>query len=1475
MALALKDRVKETTTTTGTGTVTLAGAAAGFQSFAAVGDGNQTFYAIVDSTSGDWEVGIGTYTSSGTTLSRTTVVSSSNAGSLVNFGAGSKDVFVTYPSSRAVYLDAAGSAVTTLDIGTLGTSTANISTANITAGTVATAPVNNTDIVNKEYADAIASGIHFHEAVNLATTAALPANTYNNGTSGVGATLTGNANGALSVDSTLTIVADRILVKNEVAGANNGVYVVTQVGSAGTPYILTRSTDMDSVGTGVDQIDEGDFFLVTGGTANVNTAWVQQTPPPITIGTTPLVFQQFSAPITYTAGTGLSESPSYTFNIANIGTAGTYGSASSVPVITTNAQGQVTGVTPTAISISGAAVSGNISGSAGSVANALTAGTYLTSGGTFDGSAARTFAVDATDVNTASKVVARDASGNFSAGTITATLSGAATSATTATNLAGGAANRIAYQTGAGATTFAVAPTASNQVLNWNGSAFTWSAGTISGIALGSNLATLTFGTYLTGTSYNGSTAVTLATNATNANTASTIVARDASGNFTAGTITAALNGNASTATSATSATSATTATNLAGGSAGTVPYQSAAGTTAQLAAGTSGQVLRSNGAAAPSWVNGTISGVSLGNNLNTLTMNVSGTGLSGSNTYNGSGAATFTVTSNATNANTVSTIVARDSNGDFLAGGINTARGLTDVSGFDGVSTSNSSLRVANPGGASYYSSNPAGAIEIKLPASATGSMFRMTVRVFTYDGQSFDICCGAYIYSGGVANQFAYMLTGSRAALNTRWGWDGSRHSFFIGNIGDSWQFPVVSVTDVQAGYQNYAASNWQAGWTVTVNNSSYGTVLAGPTLTTFLATTATTVTNLAGGSAGTIPYQSAAGTTVQLAAGTSGQVLRSNGAAAPSWLTATNANTANAIVARDSNGDFNAGAINITRGLTSDPSGSQALRVVSPGSASFYTSFASGALQIQLPSALGTGQTMLRMRISVWTFDGQSFDIFAGAYLYNLGVINNFAYMLTGSRPALNTRWGWDGSRWSFFIGDIGNTWSYPVVNVTDVQVGYQSYTTSIWTSGWNIQANNSSYGSVYAGPTLTTSLATTATTATTASNLAGGSAGTIPYQSAAGTTVQLAAGSSGQFLRSNGAAAPSWAAVSVAAATPSVLGTVYAKQDTSSSYQAFGYLALNSVTSGTFNTAVGQQALQNITSGNQNTAVGHQSIFSASSSGGANNTAIGYQTLWSNSSGSNNLAGGLQALYNNTTGSSNIAEGFRALYTNTTSSYNLGIGYEALYNLNSSSSGFNTVVGYNAGRAATQSSFCSIFGTYTAQNITSGSNNTVIGTYAGNGLTTGSGNVIIGSLNSSGSVSTPFNVTTESNRVVIGTASTTNAYVQVAWTVMSDARDKTDFAPVPHGLDFVTKLKPTAYRFKESRDATEGHGPLRYGFKAQDILELEGDNPVVIDAGTPEKLYFNDQNLLAILVKAVQEQQVIIDQLKADVAALKGN
>jgi hypothetical protein len=103
MALVLKDRVKETTTTTGTGTLTLAGASTGFQSFAAIGDGNTTYYAINDLTTGEWEVGLGTYTASGTTLSRDSILESSNSGSAVDLAAGTKFVFVTYPAEQAAF----------------------------------------------------------------------------------------------------------------------------------------------------------------------------------------------------------------------------------------------------------------------------------------------------------------------------------------------------------------------------------------------------------------------------------------------------------------------------------------------------------------------------------------------------------------------------------------------------------------------------------------------------------------------------------------------------------------------------------------------------------------------------------------------------------------------------------------------------------------------------------------------------------------------------------------------------------------------------------------------------------------------------------------------------------------------------------------------------------------------------------------------------------------------------------------------------------------------------------------------------------------------------------------------------------------------------------------------------------------------------------------------------------------------------
>ena len=127
MALVVKDRVRETTTTTGTGTITLGGAATGFQSFSVIGDANTTFYTIQLSNTNEWEVGIGTYTLSGTTLSRDTILESSNSGSAVNFSAGTKDVFVTYPAEKAIYL---GNLPTKMVVTKRDTTTADVALAN-------------------------------------------------------------------------------------------------------------------------------------------------------------------------------------------------------------------------------------------------------------------------------------------------------------------------------------------------------------------------------------------------------------------------------------------------------------------------------------------------------------------------------------------------------------------------------------------------------------------------------------------------------------------------------------------------------------------------------------------------------------------------------------------------------------------------------------------------------------------------------------------------------------------------------------------------------------------------------------------------------------------------------------------------------------------------------------------------------------------------------------------------------------------------------------------------------------------------------------------------------------------------------------------------------------------------------------------------------------------------------------------------
>ena len=236
-------------------------------------------------------------------------------------------------------------------------------------------PTNPQDAATKNYVDVTVQGLLPKASCEYATAATLPSYTYNNGTSGVGATLTGNSNGVLSVDGGTLAVGQRILVKNEVGGNQpyNGIYVVTATGSVSAPYILTRTSDFDSQSPSGEI--PGAFTFIIAGNTNANTGWVCTTQPPVTLGTTPITFTQFSAAGEYTAGTGIDISGTV-ISIANTAVvAGSYGDGDQVATFTVNGQGQLTSASNTYIAANAANLTGNALASSIVYSNLTSVGT--------------------------------------------------------------------------------------------------------------------------------------------------------------------------------------------------------------------------------------------------------------------------------------------------------------------------------------------------------------------------------------------------------------------------------------------------------------------------------------------------------------------------------------------------------------------------------------------------------------------------------------------------------------------------------------------------------------------------------------------------------------------------------------------------------------------------------------------------------------------------------------------------------------------------------------------------------------------------------------------------------------------------------------------------------------------------------------------------------------------------------------------
>jgi hypothetical protein len=1040
MALILKDRVKETTTVTSTGTATLLGAATGYQSFSAIGNGNTCYYTIASQTANEWEVGLGTYTSPDQ-LSRDTVLSSSNSGSLVNFSAGTKDVFVAQPAEEAVYVsnatgkvEANGNGSNTISFTNINTTNLTANTVTLTAGTISTSAANATDITNKTYVDNLFStGITYHAPVLVESPTALTA-TYNQpggAGNGVGATLTNSgANVALSIDGVSLSNTARVLVYTQSNAVQNGVYTVTNAGAPDVPgpgaaWVLTRATDADTYGVGdPNKLGQGDAFFVQSGNTGAGETYILNTVGTITFGTTNLTFAQISSAQVYSAGTGLNLT-NLAFSISNTAvTAAQYGNDGAVGQFTVNAQGQITNAANVSINASSISV--------GTLANGRTT---------------------AASANGASTIVARDANGSFAGNVITATTSNATTfNGTTGafTNVSGNGvaltainASNVTSGTLANARTTASDANGASTIVSRDANG-----------SFGANIVTATFSgngasiSAINASNISSGTIANARTTASSSNGASTIVQRDSGGNFSANTVTAAVIGDLSGGSNI-------NASNIASGTIAN------ARTTASSSNGASTIVLRG---ASGEFAAGAITGTSFSGNGSALTA------------INATAITTGTIDNartTASSANGASTIVARDANGSFSGNVITGTTGtFTNISGngtsLTAINASNiSSGTIAN---ARTTAATANGASTIVLRGtSGEFAAGAITGASFTGDGAAISAINASNVSTGTIANARTTGATANGASTLVLRDANGS----FAGNVitGTTGTFTSVS-------------GNGVALTAINASNISSGTIANARTTASDANGASTIVSRDANGSftANVGTFTSISGNGVSLTAINASNIT--SGTIANARTTAASANGASTIIARDANGSFAANVVSAATGSFTAVSGNGvALTAINASNISSGT-----IANARTTAATANGASTIVLR-------GTSGEFSAGAITATTGSFSGTITSTVGGQ-ALNLNgatsnridWNANGVAAPTFTTRSAGTKLvlYPAIAAAsgDYAIGIESG--NLWFSGDTTTAGFKWYG----GTTLAASL--TGTGALTASSFTGNGA-----------------------------------------------------------------------------------------------------------------------------------------------------------------------------------------------------------------------------------------------------------------------------------------------------------------------------------------------------------------------------------------------